>query len=276
MNGRRPGSIVFTLGILFFLFYMSSISGAENRVDVDIALSGVGSDGWDTIYVGGDYEFRFWFENDMVWAGLSTGFDIWSPTGGSWKYIGQPDGIGQSGYFTVVSGSRMEDAFDMTGLLITEYNVDMVAYDSVLFGGVALYNGLQPGPLEHMVSLHFRPTSPTTGDEIYTLCIDSNRVPPSACTFCYYDQGSNAFRFEWDNPICVPIRLICGNPNGDNTVNVGDAVFIINYIFRGGRPPDPYWLGDANCDASVNVGDAVFLISAIFGEGPQPECCGNR
>jgi len=65
---------------------------------------------------------------------------------------------------------------------------------------------------------------------------------------------------------------ICGNANGDGSVNVGDAVFVINYVFRGGPAPTPLGAGDANCDGKVNVGDAVYLVNYVFRGGPAP-CC---
>jgi len=63
-----------------------------------------------------------------------------------------------------------------------------------------------------------------------------------------------------------------GDANADGLVNVGDAVYIINYVFRNGPAPAPYVLGDANCDDLVNVGDAVYLVNYIFGDGPPPGC----
>jgi hypothetical protein len=65
--------------------------------------------------------------------------------------------------------------------------------------------------------------------------------------------------------------LTPGDANGDGVTNVGDAVFLINYVFRDGPPPDPFKAGDANSDCAVNVGDAVFLINYIFRDGPAPE-----
>lgn len=69
--------------------------------------------------------------------------------------------------------------------------------------------------------------------------------------------------------------LVCGDASGDDNVNVGDVVYLINYVFKGGLPPIPNWTGDANCDLGVNVGDAVYLINFIFNGGPPPsgECC---
>ncbi len=63
---------------------------------------------------------------------------------------------------------------------------------------------------------------------------------------------------------------ICGDANGDQSINIADAVFLINYIFKGGDAPDPPEAGDANCDGAANVGDAVTLIDYIFKGGPEP------
>ena len=50
---------------------------------------------------------------------------------------------------------------------------------------------------------------------------------------------------------------ICGDANSDNTLNVADAVYIINYVFKGGPEPDPLELGDANCDGDCNDNNAA-------------------
>lgn len=75
--------------------------------------------------------------------------------------------------------------------------------------------------------------------------------------------------------IAEPIPVVCGDANSDETINVGDAVYLINYIFKGGPAPDPECLGDANGDGSTNVGDAVYLINYVFKGGPAPvePCC---
>ncbi|MEZ5359967.1 MAG: dockerin type I repeat-containing protein [Candidatus Zixiibacteriota bacterium] len=61
-----------------------------------------------------------------------------------------------------------------------------------------------------------------------------------------------------------------GDANGDGVIMIGDAVYLINYIFRDGTAPDPIQLGDANSDGSVNLGDAIFLLNYIFRNGPAP------
>lgn len=75
-----------------------------------------------------------------------------------------------------------------------------------------------------------------------------------------------------DVSLLVPLPYICGDANNDSTFNIGDAVFIINLVFKSGLPPANPEAADANSDGNVNVGDAVFIITNVFKGGPLPEC----
>ncbi len=66
--------------------------------------------------------------------------------------------------------------------------------------------------------------------------------------------------------------FLLGDSNTDGMIDIGDVVFVINYVFRDGAPPDPYLSGDANCDEIVDVGDAVYTINYIFRHGSPPGC----
>jgi len=73
-------------------------------------------------------------------------------------------------------------------------------------------------------------------------------------------------------PAIAPMEItfgMRGDANNDGVINVGDAVYIINYIFKGGSAPTEY-AGDANGDGVINVGDAVYIINYIFKSGPPP------
>jgi Beta-propeller repeat/Dockerin type I domain len=70
--------------------------------------------------------------------------------------------------------------------------------------------------------------------------------------------------------LCAEGPLICGDANYDGTVNVSDAVYIINYVFVGGNSPNPYASGDTNCDSICNVSDAVWIINYVFVGGFAP------
>ena len=72
-----------------------------------------------------------------------------------------------------------------------------------------------------------------------------------------------------------PAEFVLGDANYSGEINLGDAVYIINYVFRDGPAPAPYASGDANSDGQANIGDAVFLINYIFRDGPPPQSRGT-
>lgn len=61
-----------------------------------------------------------------------------------------------------------------------------------------------------------------------------------------------------------------GDANGDSFINLGDIVFLIDYLFKGGTAPYPLIAGDVNNDGLINLGDLVYLISYLFRGGPPP------
>jgi hypothetical protein len=73
----------------------------------------------------------------------------------------------------------------------------------------------------------------------------------------------------------MSVEPICGDANSDWQVDVGDVVFIVSYVFKGGQAPSPACVADANGDGDINVGDAVHLVGYIFkgGAAPAPGCC---
>lgn len=72
-----------------------------------------------------------------------------------------------------------------------------------------------------------------------------------------------------------PGEACCDKPgdcNDDGVTDVGDAIYLVNYVFKGGPPPPCLDEGDANFDCNINISDAVYLISYIFRGGQPPEC----
>ncbi len=66
------------------------------------------------------------------------------------------------------------------------------------------------------------------------------------------------------------VQFLRGDANEDGQVSIGDVIFLINYLFRGGPPPNPIQAGDANCDGKVSIGDIIYLINYLFRGGPPP------
>jgi hypothetical protein len=66
--------------------------------------------------------------------------------------------------------------------------------------------------------------------------------------------------------------FIRGDATGDGVIDVGDIVYLINYLYKFGPAPNPLEAGDATCDDKVDVGDVVYLINYLFKTGPPPSC----
>ena len=105
----------------------------------------------------------------------------------------------------------------------------------------------------------------------YTLRAAAGEVTVGECSSAEYGltQGFSSGMIEISCD-CRP-----GDANNDGSKNVGDAVYLISYVFKGGAAPVPYpkCSGDANGDCSANVGDAVYMISYVFKGGLPPVSC---
>jgi hypothetical protein len=61
-----------------------------------------------------------------------------------------------------------------------------------------------------------------------------------------------------------------GDTNGDGEVDIGDAVFVLTYLFAQGELPSCMKAADANASAEVDIADAIYLLSYLFSSGPAP------
>ncbi|MCP4568636.1 MAG: hypothetical protein GY841_13750 [FCB group bacterium] len=80
-----------------------------------------------------------------------------------------------------------------------------------------------------------------------------------------HDTVTGSFEIE-----VLPGEGLDGDANLDGSVNVGDIVFLINYVFKNGAFPQVPNLADVNSDCALNIGDAVYLIGYVFKHGPAP------
>ena len=60
-----------------------------------------------------------------------------------------------------------------------------------------------------------------------------------------------------------------GDADGSGDLNIGDATYLIKYIFVSGTAPVyDIRMGDADCDGSINVSDALTIVKFVFnGQG---------
>jgi len=86
-------------------------------------------------------------------------------------------------------------------------------------------------------------------------------------------DGSSEIHTEVEYAVHISPWDYRGDVNGDGVVDLGDVVFLINYLFKGGPAPAPLLEGDVNCDGVIDLGDVVFLINYLFKGGNVPRCC---
>ena len=72
--------------------------------------------------------------------------------------------------------------------------------------------------------------------------------------------------------------VICGDASNDGKVDLGDVVYLLNWLFKQPWPdPQPYMcVGDVNNDDLVDLGDVVYLLNYLFKQPwppPDPDCC---
>jgi hypothetical protein len=80
----------------------------------------------------------------------------------------------------------------------------------------------------------------------------------------YTDTTGLTFVQLSTTPGWIYTDVISGDANSDGILDVGDLVYLLNYLYRSSMPPSPVSLGDFNQDSEVNVSDVVALINYLF------------
>jgi hypothetical protein len=61
-----------------------------------------------------------------------------------------------------------------------------------------------------------------------------------------------------------------GDANVDSRVDIADGVYVLNYLFLGGRASPCEDAADSNDTGGLDLSDAVFVFNFLFGGGPTP------
>jgi len=138
--------------------------------------------------------------------------------------------------------------------------------------------GTDADPYDHVTYILFYDTDPAMGTPVTVADLEATEYsPPDPLDFgtVYYwkIRADDAFSGRtYSGQIFSFTTISRGDANGDESINIADAIFIINYIFTQGPPPDPVIAGDSNCDGWPTIADAVYLVNYIFKSGPPPGC----
>jgi hypothetical protein len=72
------------------------------------------------------------------------------------------------------------------------------------------------------------------------------------------------------------VRYYCkgyvkGDYNDDGTLNIGDVLLLINYIYRqGAAPAGGTYRADANCNGTIDMSDVIIVIRYLYLHGTEP------
>jgi len=70
----------------------------------------------------------------------------------------------------------------------------------------------------------------------------------------------------------VILPYICGDVDNAEGISILDVVFLINYIYKEGPPPNPMDAAEVNGTPPISILDVVYLINSIYKDGPDPVC----
>jgi hypothetical protein len=67
-------------------------------------------------------------------------------------------------------------------------------------------------------------------------------------------------------------EYVCGDTNGDESVNILDATYLINYLYKNGAAPVPEARADTDGSGNIDLLDVTYLTNYLYKNGPDPIC----
>lgn len=87
----------------------------------------------------------------------------------------------------------------------------------------------------------------------------------------YYDQQVSALGTTIsDTYVYTTAMTLPGDVNCDGSCTSADIIYMVNYIFKGGAPPDVPGHADVNCDGSDTSADIISMVNFVFKSGNPP------
>ncbi len=98
------------------------------------------------------------------------------------------------------------------------------------------------------------------------------------------DDGDSTITVSWSGrdqnnleivaySFSVPtVEIVCGDADGNGSIELGDPIFLIEYIFADGQPPLTLSNGDSNSSGVITISDAVLIVRYLMFGGAIPRC----
>jgi hypothetical protein len=204
---------------------------------------------------------------DYAYVEVSTDGMNFSPIPGNITTNYNPNGANRGNGITGSSSGWVQGLFNLSSYVGQNIYIRFSYYtDEALHYEGFYVDDIYPVPkygLENVISS-------TLTDTLY------NFTDKPAGTY-YYKVRVKDTQNQWS--IFSPIKktyakgtFLCGDVNIDSVIDIGDIVYLINYVFYGGPVPALVQSGDVNNDATVDIGDIIYLINYVFYGGTAPNC----
>ncbi len=250
-SGLNAGGVVYALDTLDGNLYAGGkfTSPSTNIAYWDNSWHAMSTGTNDTVFALAEFDGDMIVAGAFTTAGGSSASKIASWSGSSWSQLGS--------------------SLDFDGAIRT-----LCVYDYRLFAG-GDFTDIESVNSDHIAewidsTSSWDEVGSGTDDVVYSLINDDDVNLIVGGEFIVTGDKVAPYFGLWNKH---DYTWICGDANGDGSVNVGDGVYMINYAFKGGPAPNPVPAGDANCDGYANVGDAVYIIDYALKGGPAPDTC---
>jgi len=189
------------------------------------------------------------FESDPVFASVAETFG--SPVIADVNQDGNADIIARAGYL-LGSGYERIYAWD---------------YEGTVVPGFPLYAAPEPGMVNNF------PYTPLVAD------LDGDRKldivlatdwPNYSVIFWEFESYYDWTTAHWPKYMHDKYNSGIFEIENYGGYGIADVVYLVNYIFKSGPPPEPFERGDVNCDGETDIKDVVYLINYLFRSGPPP------
>jgi len=127
-----------------------------------------------------------------------------------------------------------------------------------------------PHPIQgdYKVYLEAKPGYPDTARFTLAIRIDGNQqlVPDG-----YRDATVSSLDTTLTGALTFcPSLIEPGNIDSQGAITSADIIYLVNYTFKGGPPPQPPQLGDINCSGATTSADVISLVNYVFKGGQKP------
>ncbi len=203
---------------------------------------------------------------DYAYVEISIDGENFTPIEGNITTNYNPYGKNRGNGITGNSGDWIEGIFDLSDFVDQEINYKLSYYADQSISGEGIF------------------IDDITPIDLFSENIITNVQPTGEYTFTEHESGRYFYKIrcadidgQW-GPISeneftyVRPAFICGDIDGDESINILDIVFLINYKYKDGPTPEILEACDVDSDAKVNILDVVYLINFKYKDGPDPDC----